>query len=177
MVIIVGSRRDGNCLKLAKRVKDELEKERVFTSIIVPGNQNIHICTGCMDCDSDGVCDFKDDMKQNIDVIKDDDVIMFITPTRWNLLSGDLKIMMDRLNPLYSRKGLKGKRMIAVSIGSKDRSLYSSEAALSSLVSFAEGAGMDVVLDKQFFNCLGESEILEQCDEVNKFVNEVKKVV
>lgn len=177
MVIIVGSRREGNSLKLANKVKEELNKERIHTSIIIPGNQKIHICTGCMDCDKDGICDFTDDMKQNIENIKNDNIIMFITPTRWNLLSGDLKILIDRLNPLYSRKGLKGKKMIAVSIGSKDKSLYSTEASLTSLISFAEEAGMNVILDKQFYNCLGDSDILNQGEELEKFIKDVKDKV
>lgn len=177
MIIVVGSRRNGNCLKLANKIKNELDKERIHTSIIVPGNQKIHICTGCMDCDKDGVCDFKDDMKQNIEEIKKDNYIMFITPTRWNLISGDLKIFIDRLNPMYSRSELKDKKMIAVSIGSKDKSLYSTEAALTSLASFAESAQMNLILDKQFYNCLNGDDILLQEDEVNKFIEEIKKKI
>lgn len=174
MIIVVGSRREGNSLKLANKVKEELDKERIHTEIIVPGNQKIHVCTGCMDCDKDGVCDFTDDMKQNIDSIKKDEIIMFITPTRWNTLSGDIKMFMDRLNPMYSRKELKEKKLIAVSIGSKDKSLYSTEASLTSLISFAESAGMNVILDKQFYNCLNDSDILNQESEINCFIKEIK---
>lgn len=174
MIIIVGSRRNGNSLKLANKIKDELDKERIFSKIIVPGNQKIHICTGCMDCDKDGICDFTDDMKDNIESIKKDNIIMFITPTRWNLLSGDIKIFMDRLNPMFSRQELKGKKLIAVSVGAKDNSLYSTEASLSSLISFGESAGMELILDKQFFNCLKDDDILSQEEEINKFINDVK---
>ena len=127
MLIIVGSRREGNCYNLAKKVKETLDNERIHCQIITPGNQKIHLCTGCMDCDKNGVCDFTDDMKHNIGLITQEEIIMFITPTRWNLLSGDLKIFMDRLNPLYSTQGLKGKKLIAVAIGAKDKNLYSSE--------------------------------------------------
>ena len=177
MIIVVGSRHDGNSLKLAKKVKNALDKERVHSEIIVPGNQKIHLCTGCMDCDKDGKCDFTDDMEDNINKIKSDNIIMFITPTRWNLLSGDLKIFMDRLNPMYTRKELKGKKMIAVSIGSKDESLYSVDASLTSLNSFAESAGMKVILEEKFYNCLKNCDILEQEDKINKFINSVKEKV
>lgn len=177
MLIIVGSRRDGNTLKLAKMVKTELEKERVTADIIVPGNQRIHICTGCMDCDKNGVCDFTDDMKSNIDKIKKENILMFITPTRWNLLSGDIKIFMDRLNPLYSTQGLKGKKMIAVSIGSKPKDVYSTEASTFSLRNFAEAAGMDCVLSKNFNDCLGANDILLKDTEVEDFIKEVKGIV
>ena len=177
MIIVVGSRHDGNSLKLANKVKDELDKERVYSEIIVPGNQKIHICTGCMDCDKDAKCDFTDDMENNINKIRKDDIIMFITPTRWNLLSGDLKIFMDRLNPMYTRKELKGKQMIAVSIGCKDESLYSVDASLTSLNSFAESAGMKVILEEKFYNCLKDSDILNQEDKINKFINKLKEKI
>ncbi len=177
MIIIVGSRHDGNSLKLANKVKEALDKERLYSEIIVPGNQKIHICTGCMDCDKDGICDFTDDMESNINKIKKDNIIMFITPTRWNLLSGDLKIFIDRLNPMYTRKELKDKKMISVSIGSKDESLYSVDASLTSLNSFAESAGMKVILEEKFYNCLKDSDILSQEDKINKFINSVKEKV
>lgn len=174
MLIFVGSRRDGNSLKLANKIKAALDKERINTEIIVPGNQKIHICTGCMDCDKDGICDYTDDMKDNIDKIKNEEYLMFITPTRWNILSGDLKIFIDRLNPLYARNGLKGKKMIAVSIGAKNKDLYSTEAALTSLISFAEAAKMKIILDKQFYNCLNASDILDQENEINEFIEDLK---
>ena len=107
MLIIVGSRREGNSYKLAQKIKEKLDIERIHTDLIIPGNQKIHLCTGCMDCDKDGICDFKDDMEENIKKIKGENILMFITPTRWNLLSGDLKIFIDRLNPLYSKGELK----------------------------------------------------------------------
>lgn len=177
MIIVVGSRRDGNSQELAHLVQDMLNKDRIYSKIIVPGNQKIHLCTGCMDCDKDGVCDFKDDMEQNIEDIKNDNVIMFITPTRWNLLSGDLKIFMDRLNPLYSKGLLRGKKLIAVSIGSKSRDLYSTESSLSDLISFAEAAKMNVVLDKQFYDCLDFKDILKYQDEISKFLLDIKQIV
>lgn len=175
MLIIVGSRREGNCFNLAKKLKEKLNAERINCEIITPGNQKIHICTGCMDCDKNGVCDFKDDMKENIAQIKNEEIIMFITPTRWNLLSGDIKIFMDRLNPLYSRQELKGKKMIAVSIGAKPKELYSTEASTTSLISFAESAGMDVILKRDFNNCLNSTDILNQEDEINNFFEEIKQ--
>ena len=45
MVIIVGSRREGNSYYLANKIKEGLAKERIRTTIITPGNQKIHICT------------------------------------------------------------------------------------------------------------------------------------
>jgi len=174
MLILVGSRRDGNSLNLAKEIKKTLDESRIHSEIIVPGNQRIKVCTGCMDCDKDGVCDFTDDMEKNIEKIKQDNIIMFITPTRWNILSGDLKIFMDRLNPLYSRKELKGKKMIAVSIAAAKKDSESSTSALRTLESFAESAQMEIVLKKTFNECLNPQDILNNND-LQSFIDNVKK--
>lgn len=177
MLIVVGSRREGNSLALAKYIKKELERERICSKIIVPGNQRIHLCTGCMDCDKSGVCDFIDDMKCNIEAIKKENVIMFITPVRWNLLSGDIKIFMDRLNPMYTRGELVGKKGIAISIGAKKKDMYSSYASTESLRNFMESAGMECILSQNFDNCKDADEINNQHVTLENFMRELKKVI
>lgn len=174
MIIVNGSRRNGNCYNLANRVKEELDKERIYCKIITPGNQKIHVCTGCMDCDKDGICDFTDDMKDNIEAIKNDDIIMFITPARWNLLSGDLKIFMDRLNPMYARGELKNKKMIAVAIGCKKKDYCSIDDTIKSLTNFCESSKMQLILQKCFYECLKEEDILKYEEEIKKLISDIK---
>ena len=168
MLIIVGSRREGNSYILSQKIKEACKSERIHCELIIPGNQKIHLCTGCMDCDQNGICDFTDDMKDNIEKIKKENLIIFITPTRWNLLSGDLKIFMDRLNPLYSTKELKDKKVIFIAIAAKKKELYSSESALTSLTSFAESAQMKVILKEEFNECLKAGDILKQEKKLNQ---------
>ena len=177
MIIVIGSRREGNSYNLANKIKESLDKERINCTLITPGNQRIHLCTGCMDCDKNGVCDFTDDMKNNIEKIINDNVIMFITPVRWNLLSGDLKIFMDRLNPLYNSKKLNNKKVIIVSIGCHGKEKYSTESACNSLISFAESANMNVILTKEFNHCLNDKDILTHENEINLFIEEIKKII
>lgn len=171
--IIIGSRRDGNSSKLAKMMKDKFQKERIISNIITPGNQKIYLCTGCMDCDVNGKCDFKDDMEDNINKLLESETIIFITPTRWNLLSGDLKIFMDRLNPLYTPKKLKDKKMVSIVIGGKKKAEYSTEAALTSLNNFADSASMKVIYQYQFNECLLANDILDKQEEIDKLINEL----
>ena len=175
MLVIIGSRREGNSYALGQKIKDACDEERIHCELIVPGNQKIHLCTGCMDCDKNGVCDFTDDMKDNIEKIKKENLIVMITPTRWNLLSGDLKLFMDRLNPLYTTKELKDKKLIVIAIASKKKELYSSEATISSLISFAESAQMKVVLKEEFNECLNANDILNQEEKINNLISNIKK--
>ena len=175
VTIIIGSRRNGNSSKLAKIMKEKFQKERIISNIITPGNQKIYLCTGCMDCDQNGKCDFKDDMEDNINKILESEALIFITPSRCNLLSGDLKIFMDRLNPLYTPKKLKDKKMISIVIGGKKKEEYSTESALTSLNSFADSAEMKVVYQYQFNECLLANDILEKQEEINKMIDELIK--
>ncbi len=176
-VIILGSRREGNGQYLANKIKDRLESKRIISDIIIPGNQKIYICTGCMDCDTKGVCDFKDDMIDNIKKVENADTLIFITPTRWNLISGDLKIFMDRLNPLYTKETLKNKNMIAIAIGSSCKDEYSSDKALKSLTNFAESASMNVLLEEKFNNCLKFDDIKKQEEKVEKLLDKIEKIL
>lgn len=177
VLIIVGSRREGNSWNLANKLKEELKKDRIVSKVITPGNQKIYLCTGCMDCDETGVCDFNDDMQDNIKKVLESDCLIFITPTRWNTLSGDLKIFMDRLNPLYTKESLKNKKMISISIGAKGKEDYSADGAISALGSFADSAKMKVLLTYQFNHCLESDDILKNEEEIQKLVSEIKKKI
>lgn len=173
VTIIVGSRRDGNSSLLANIMKQKFQKERIISNIIIPGNQRINVCTGCMDCDISGKCDFNDDMEDNINKIIESEALIFITPTRWNLLSGDLKILIDRLNPLYTPKQLKNKKMVSIAIGGKKKNEYSTEAAITSLNNFATSAQMKIIFQYQFDDCLLANDILEKSEEINKIIDQL----
>lgn len=173
VLIIVGSRRVGNSANLANKIKEGLLNSRISCDVITPGNQKIYLCTGCMDCDQSGVCDFKDDMEDNIKKVLESDYLIFITPTRWNTLSGDLKIFMDRLNPLYSNRKLKDKKMIALVVGSKQKSAYSTDGALTSLGSFCEASKMKLVYKYEFNDCLKYNDILEQDENIKTVINSI----
>ena len=47
-----------NSKYLASKIQEKLALKRVVSDIIIPGDQKIYVCTGCMDCDKKGVCDF-----------------------------------------------------------------------------------------------------------------------
>ena len=174
ILIVVASRREGNCFNLGKKIKEELKKERIVSSIIIPGNQKIYLCTGCMDCDENSVCDFNDDMSENIDKILKSDAVIFITPTRFNLLSGDLKIFLDRLNPLTVPQSLKDKKAIIIGIGSSKEEEFSVNGAVTSVDSFCENNSMNVIGKYAFYNCLEAEDILKQDDKINTMLEEIK---
>ncbi len=175
VLVIIGSRREGNSLLLGKRIVSMLKQMRVPTSYIIPGNQKIYLCTGCMDCDQKGYCDFQDDMQENIRKVKEAELLIWITPVRWNLLSSDIKVFMDRLNPLYASQGLKGKKAIHIAIGAKGKETYSSEGAITSLGSFAESAGIKCIGHYTLNHCLQVKDQRMQEKKVNYLLQQIKQ--
>ncbi len=173
VLLIIGSRRQGNSYHLAKRIEEKLLNNRISVDKITPGNQKIYLCTGCMDCDKNGVCDFNDDMYDNINKVKQAEILIFITPVRWNTLSGDIKIFLDRLNPLYSTKELKNKKVIILAIGSKPRSEYSTDGAITSLGSFIESSEAKLIYKYAFGNCLDFKDILIYENELDEVLNTI----
>ena len=151
VLFIVGSRRKGNCYHLMKKLSDSLTKERISTDTIVPGNQKIYLCTGCMDCDKNGVCDFNDDMEENIKRVRESEV--------------------------YSTKELKGKKIIAIAVGSKKHDEYSTDGALTSIGSFIEGAEAKLIYKNEFDRCLDFTDILNQEEKVYKVAQDIIKVI
>lgn len=176
-LIVVGSRRNGNSLKLAKTIKNELKKERIISNVIIPGNQKIYLCTGCMDCDENGVCDFNDDMYDNIENINKVDSIIFISPTRWNTLSGDLKIFMDRLNPLYTTKGLKNKKAVIIAIGGESKEEFSTNGVIHGIENFCESAEMKVIYKQEFNDCLFGNDIYKYNDKIKTMIKDLKNLL
>lgn len=174
VLIVVGSRREGNSYFIANRIKENLRKDRIIADIIVPGNQKIYVCTGCMDCDESGICDFKDDMQKNIEKILAAETIIFITPVRWNILSSDLKVFMDRLNPLYVPKKLKGKKAVLISIGAKELEQFSEDFAITSLNSFCDSAEMKVIGKYTFGQCTLAKDIEQQTEKIDQMIQELK---
>lgn len=64
--------------------------------------KNIKFCIGCLSCQKTGRCVIKDDVPEIMEKVKNADVLVFATPIYYYEMSGQLKTLLDRLNPLYS---------------------------------------------------------------------------
>lgn len=63
--------------------------------------KNIGFCIGCLACQKSGTCVLKDDISDFLDKVKNADVLIFATPIYYYEMSGQMKTLFDRLNPLY----------------------------------------------------------------------------
>lgn len=157
IVILVGSARNGNSLFIAHKLQMVLSREKL--DIINIAKKNIHNCTGCLECDETHKCFIDDDMNDVIPMLLEADTIIAVTPVRWGLLSGDLKVFLDRLNPLATTGELEDKKFICISIGQSDKNDNSIEHSLASLEFFSESAGMKLLGKFPVYNCLAENDL------------------
>lgn len=64
-------------------------------------DREIKFCIGCLNCQKTGKCVIKDDAPAIVGKMHDADVLVFATPIYYYEMSGQMKTLLDRANPLY----------------------------------------------------------------------------
>lgn len=172
VIVLVGSARQGNSLFLAQKLSEKYSVE-----VIQIASKNITQCTGCLDCDETKTCIYRDDMDDLIKTMVSSEVVIAISPTRWGLLSSDLKLFFDRLNPIATTEELVGKQFIAVAIGQSDANDSSVPHAINCLEYFAESAGMEIIGSFPIYECLTHEDFAKNESLVAKTVADIIKLI
>lgn len=63
--------------------------------------KSIGFCTGCLTCQKTGRCIIHDDGDSIAQKMRDADALVFATPIYYYEMSGQMKTMLDRANPLF----------------------------------------------------------------------------
>jgi multimeric flavodoxin WrbA len=64
--------------------------------------KEIRFCIGCLACQKTQKCVLKDDAVWIAEKVKNADTLVFATPIYYYEMSGQMKTLLDRMNPLYS---------------------------------------------------------------------------
>ncbi len=64
-------------------------------------DKTIAFCKGCLACQHTKKCVINDDAVKIFETIKDVDVVVWATPVYYYNMSGQMKTLIDRLNPLF----------------------------------------------------------------------------
>lgn len=64
--------------------------------------KEIGFCKGCLACQQTGNCVIKDDVTKIMNNVIDSDVVVWATPIYCYEMSGQMKVLIDRLNPMFS---------------------------------------------------------------------------
>ncbi|MDR3299303.1 MAG: flavodoxin family protein [Candidatus Accumulibacter sp.] len=178
LLIIVAGRKNGNSFQTMTHCLKSNNLSAVEYSIVDLSEKKIAYCDGCLSCDETGKCHIVDDMNAIVLNAKDSDAMAFFSPVRWSLLSGDLKVMLDRLNPLAASEELSGKKAVAICIGQTDvKDDVSISRALDSIRFFCENAGISFIGECAIGNCLESGDVCARESDLIKATETFKKLL
>lgn len=95
---------------LRKKSNSDRMAEEFAMGAALAGNQvekisligkKIGFCMGCLACQQSQKCVINDDAIQIAEKMKEADVIVFATPIYYYEMSGQMKTLLDRMNPLF----------------------------------------------------------------------------
>ena len=81
--------------------------------------KNIKFCIGCLACQKTQKCIQKDDAVEIAEKVKNADTLVFVTPIYYYEMSGQMKTLLDRMNPLYT-SDYKFRRVYMLSTAAED---------------------------------------------------------
>ena len=64
--------------------------------------KEMKFCIGCLTCGTTHKCCIKDDVPAIMDKVLNADVVVWATPIYYYEMSGQMKTLIDRMNPMYS---------------------------------------------------------------------------
>lgn len=104
-VVIVSSslRKDSSSEVLAKSFADGAMSKGNQVELVNIKDLHLRYCIGCLLCQRNGKCVQSDEMNGLYDTFQQADVVVFATPIYYYSVCGQLKTLLDRLNPLFCR--------------------------------------------------------------------------
>nr|WP_278547766.1 flavodoxin family protein [Catenibacterium mitsuokai] len=103
IVLSTSLRSSSNSELLAKSFVEGAKESGNEVEFITLKNKDIHFCIGCLACQKTGHCVIKDDVTGIMDSVLNADVVVWATPIYYYEMSGQMKTLIDRLNPMYSK--------------------------------------------------------------------------
>lgn len=102
LIVSASPRINSNSEALAKAFAGGAQEAGNEVELISLRGKTINFCRGCMACQKTRRCVIRDDADEICRKALSADVLVFATPIYYYEMSGQLKTLLDRLNPLYS---------------------------------------------------------------------------
>ena len=103
VVVSTSLRTNSNSELLAKSFVEGAKEAGNEVEYISLKNKDIRFCIGCLACQKTGHCVIKDDVADIMNSVLEADVVVWATPVYYYEMSGQMKTLIDRLNPMYSK--------------------------------------------------------------------------
>ena len=101
LIISTSLRAGSNSEVLAKECERGARDAGKDVELISLKGKKIDYCIGCLACQKPGPCVIKDDAAEFVEKVYAAENIVFATPIYYYEMSGQMKTLLDRLNPLY----------------------------------------------------------------------------
>ena len=102
LVITTSLRAKSNSDVLAAKLVEGAGSAGNNVELISLKGKNLKYCIGCLACQKTQKCIQKDDAIEIADKVLNADTLVFVTPIYYYEMSGQMKTLLDRLNPLYA---------------------------------------------------------------------------
>lgn len=101
LILSASPRKNSNSEMLARTFAAGAEASGNEVELISLRGKDLRFCQGCFACQRTGKCEIGDDMQEIVPKMEQADVLVFATPIYYYEMSGQLKTLLDRLNPLF----------------------------------------------------------------------------
>lgn len=102
LVISTSLRRNSNSHALAEEFAKGAKEAGHQVELISLIGRQIEYCVGCLSCQRTGQCVIEDDANLIAEKMLKADVVCYATPIYYYEMSGQMKTLLDRMNPLFS---------------------------------------------------------------------------
>lgn len=131
LIIKTSLRAKSNSDILADKVVEGAKDAGHDVEVISLKDKTVGFCKGCLACQTTQKCVIKDDAVEIAEKVKDVDTLVFATPIYYYEMSGQMKTLLDRLNPLFP-SDYKFRNVYMISTAAEDET-FVPEKAVSGL--------------------------------------------
>ena len=103
VVLSTSLRAGSNSHALAEQFAEGAKAAGHEVELISLRGKEIKFCIGCFSCQTKGKCVFKDDVPAIMESVLNADVVCWATPIYYYEMAGQMKTLIDRLNPMYPK--------------------------------------------------------------------------
>lgn len=163
LILSTSPRIGGNSETLADAFIKGAEEAGHETKKICLYDKRIEFCKGCLACQTTEKCILHDDAEKIVKQMKAADVLVFATPIYFYEMSGQMKTLLDRTNPLFpSEYEFRDIYLLATSADEEDSSMDGAVKGLEGWISCFEKSHLAGVVRGTGADKKGE---MEKCTE------------
>lgn len=103
VVISTSLRSKSNSAALAEQFAKGAVDAGYDVDVVTLRGKSIGFCTGCLACQKTGRCVIDDDANAITEKVLNADAVAFATPIYYYEMSGQMKVLLDRMNSMYPK--------------------------------------------------------------------------